>query len=174
MPTLLLINSLSEPRSPIQIRRGYASRSIHQHRQRNFSLSSSQMRPRQRNEHRNKRKRLQNQRQMPLSPPPLKNPPSQRQPRNSEHPLPIKSHAHPRNPSGVPNANVARASRRAASTFVSTFRQPAKNWGLPTLSQGGAVSTIAPTLVAAWTERAVPNFSPRPLSSKHAPGAHSK
>ncbi len=45
----------------------------------------------------------------------------------------------------------------------------AKNWGLPTLSQG-AVSTWRSALAfaAAWTERAVPNFSPRPLSPVHA------
>jgi hypothetical protein len=43
----------------------------------------------------------------------------------------------------------------------------AKKWGLPTLSQG-AVSTLenALNVAAAWTERAVPIFSPRPLSRK--------
>jgi hypothetical protein len=43
--------------------------------------------------------------------------------------------------------------------------ETAKNWGLPTLSQGGLIiSKNALPFAAAWTERAVPNFSPHPLS----------
>ena len=45
--------------------------------------------------------------------------------------------------------------------------KPAKNWGQPTLSQGVvSVRKCAPPFVAAWTERAVPNFSPRPQSPR--------
>jgi hypothetical protein len=37
----------------------------------------------------------------------------------------------------------------------------AKNWGLPTLSQGAVMQPEnALPFVAAWTERTVPNFSP--------------
>jgi hypothetical protein len=49
------------------------------------------------------------------------------------------------------------------------FPAPAKSWGQPTLSQG-AISTRKNALpfAAAWTERAVPNFSPHPLSPARA------
>ena len=41
----------------------------------------------------------------------------------------------------------------------------AKNWGQPTLSQGAVNAwQNAFPFAAAWTERAVPNFSPHPLS----------
>jgi NADH-quinone oxidoreductase subunit M len=48
-----------------------------------------------------------------------------------------------------PGAPVAHASSKTA--------EPAQNWGQPTLSQG---AVFAPP----WTERAVPNFAPHPLS----------
>jgi hypothetical protein len=42
-----------------------------------------------------------------------------------------------------------------------------EKWGLPTLSQGGVSNREnALNFAAAWTERAVPIFSPRPLSHK--------
>jgi hypothetical protein len=41
--------------------------------------------------------------------------------------------------------------------------EPAKNWGQPTLSQGASSpEENALPFAAAWTERAVPNFSPEP------------
>ena len=52
------------------------------------------------------------------------------------------------------------------------MRLATENWGLPTLSQGAVnASKNALFSVAAWTERAVPNFSPDARACGAAPCA---
>jgi hypothetical protein len=68
---------------------------------------------------------------------------------------------------GLPTLSqgAVNARKNAAVPTFSKAAETAKNWGLPTLSQGAVnARKNAFPFAAAWTERAVPNFSPHPLS----------